>query len=172
MAFQCVTPASLSLDGTTYECTSTSFNWFSPPTTVTNLATGRTFLNADKMKTIQARWTLENLNSPIPVQQLIIQPLLPRLSDRIVDYFHKTDPIRASLISGSTICIILILALPWAIRLCCPQLIRPCCPTNYFSHKELTKKKSERATAKSAIGSLPLLDLLLKKHIQPLQSKK
>ena len=48
--FQCVTPASLSLDGTTYDCTSTSFDWFSPPTTVTNLVTGHTILNTDKMK--------------------------------------------------------------------------------------------------------------------------
>ena len=115
-----------------------------------NLVTGHTFLNVDKMKTIQARWTLENLTSPIPVQQLIIQPPLPRLSDRISENFHKTDPIHATLISGTTLCIILIFALPCAIRCCCLQLIQPCCPTSYFSHRERTKRKSKRAARKAA----------------------
>ena len=148
-AFQCITPATLNLDGVTYDCTSTSLNWFSPPTKVTNLVTSHTILNVDKMKTIHARWTLEDLNSPIPVQQLIIQPPIPRLSDRISDYFHKTDPIRATLISGTTLFIILILTLPCAIRCCCPKVIQPCWPINYFREKR-SKIKIKRPTAKAA----------------------
>ena len=89
IAFQCVTPATLDFDGVPYECLSTSLDWFSPPTVVTNRATGNIILNADKMKTAHARWTLEDLNSPIPVEQLIIQPPIPRLSDKISETFME-----------------------------------------------------------------------------------
>ena len=149
IAFQCVTPATLDFDGVPYECLSTSLNWFSPPTVVTNRVTGNIILNADKMKTAHARWTLEDLNSPIPVEQLIIQPPIPRLSDKISDYFHKTDPIRATLISGSTLIIIIILTLPCAIRCCCPNIIKPCWPINYF-REQRSKRKIKRASVKAA----------------------
>ena len=93
IAFQCVTNTSLDLDGIMYACSPTSFDWFTPPTKVTNLATGHVILNVEKLKTVHARWTLENINSPIPVQTLLVRPPLPHLSKRIVNYFNKTDPI-------------------------------------------------------------------------------
>ena len=48
IAFQCVTDTSLDLDGIPYACSPTSFDWFTPPTTVTNLATGHSILNVKK----------------------------------------------------------------------------------------------------------------------------
>ena len=149
IAFQCVTPATLEFDGVPYECLSTTLNWFSPPTVVTNRATGNIIMNADKMKTAHARWTLEDLNSPIPVEQLIIRPSVPRLSDKISDYFNKTDPIRASLISGSTLIVIIILTLPCAIRCCCPNIVKPCWPINYL-REQRSKRKIKRASIKAA----------------------
>ena len=148
IAFQCVTDTSLDLDGIPYACSPTSFDWFTPPTTVTNLATGHSILNVEKLKTVHARWTLENLNSPIPVQKLLIRPPLPHLSKRIINYFNKTDPIRASLVSGTTLLIILFLALPCAFKICCPSSIPSCCPNISCHNEEQSKKKASKKTDK------------------------
>ena len=101
------------------------------------------------MKSIHARWTLQNLNSPIPVEKLIVLPEAPKLSERINTYFQRTDPIRATLISGLTLSIIAIIALPCLARCCCPRVFRLCEPItrlrNWYSHR-----KAERALAKKA----------------------
>ena len=100
------------------------------------------------MKPVHARWTLENLNSPIPVQKLLIQPPLPHLSKRIINYFNKTDPIRASLVSGTTLLIILFLALPCAFKFCCPRFIPPCCPNISCHNEEQSRKKASKKSDK------------------------
>ena len=101
------------------------------------------------MKTIHSRWTLQNLNSPIPVEKLVVQPEAPKLSDRLNDYFQKTDPIRATLISGTTLIIVLIIALPCAVRCCCPQVFRLCGPITYL-RKQYSKRKSMKSLKSKA----------------------
>ena len=130
--------------GVPYNCLSTNLNWLSPPTVATNQATGHIILHANKMKTLHSRWTLQNLNSPIPVEKLVVQPKVPKLSDRITDYFQKTDPIRATLISGTTLLIVLIIALPCAVRCCCPQVFRLCGPITYL-RKQYSKRKLKKS---------------------------
>ena len=86
---------------------------------------------------------------PIPVEKLVVQPKVPKLSDRINDYFQKTDPIRATLISGMTLIIVLIIALPCAVRCCCPQVFRLCGPITYL-RKQYSKRKSKRSLESKA----------------------
>ena len=74
ISFQCVTNTSLDLDGIMYACSPESFDWFTHPTRVTNMATGHVILNVEKLKTVHARWTLENINSPIPVHSVYYTP--------------------------------------------------------------------------------------------------
>ena len=81
------------------------------------------------------------------MEKLVVQPKIPKLSDRITDYFQKTDPIRATLISGTTLLIVLIIALPCAVRRCCPQVIQLCGPITYL-RKQYSKRKL-RKTLKS-----------------------
>ena len=115
------------------------------------------------MKTTHSRWTLQSLNSPIPVEKLIVLPEAPKLSDRINDYFQKTDPIRATLISGMTLLIISIIALPCAARCCCPQVFRLCGPITrlkkrYYKRKatkSLQKKVTQLARIKAATQDPP-----------------
>ena len=141
IAFQCVTDTSLDLDGITYACSPKSLDWFTPPTKVTNMATGHVIFNVEKLKTAHTRWTLANINSPIPVHYLLIQPPIPRLSKRIVNYFNKTDPIRASLVSASKLLVILLLAIPCACKLFCPSFIPSCCPNISCHNKEQNEEK-------------------------------
>ena len=139
-----MTDTSLDLDGIKYACSPDSLDWFTPPSKVTNMATGHVIFNVEKLKTAHARWTLENINSPIPVHTLLIQPPLPRLSKRIVNYFNKTDPIRASLVSASTLLFILLLAIPCACKLFCPSFIPSCCPNISCHNKEQNEEKEHK----------------------------
>ena len=74
IAFQCVKDSSLDLDGTKYACSPESLDWFTPPSKVTNMATGHVIFNVEKLKTAHARWTLANINNPIPVHTLLTPP--------------------------------------------------------------------------------------------------
>ena len=56
--------------------------------------------------------------------------LLPHLSKIIANFFNKTDPIRASMISASTMFIIFIICIHCACKLFCPSFIPACCITN------------------------------------------
>ena len=90
--------------------------------------------------------------------ELIVLPEAPKLSDRINDYFQKTDPIRATLISGMTLLIISIIALPCAAQCCCPQVFRLCEPITrlrqwYYirkAKKSLEKQASRLVRIKAA----------------------
>ena len=147
VAFQCVRPAILKLDGVSYDCLPTTINWQPPPFVAINQATGHTILHADKMKSIHSHWTLKNLNSPIPVEKLLVVPKESKLSERINTYFQRTDPIRASLISGLTLSIIAIIALPCLVRCCCPQAFSVCHPMTrlrlWYQLRKETEEKNE-----------------------------
>ena len=71
----------------------------------------------------QNQQSRSNSNSPY------LTPL-PHLSKRIANFFNKTDPIRASMISVSTMLIILIICIPCACKLLCPSFTPTCCITN------------------------------------------
>ena len=115
------------------------------------------------MKTIHSRWTLQSLNCPIPVEKLIVLPEAPKLSDRINTYFQRTDPIRATLISGMTLLIISIIALPCAARCCCPRVFQLCEPITrlrkrYYQRKariSLRKKATLLARVKAVTQDPP-----------------
>ena len=92
------------------------------------------------MKSIHSYWTLDNLNSPIPVEELLVIPKEPKLSERINTYFQRTDPVRASLISGLTLSIIAIIALPCLVIYCCPQAFAMCNPMTSLRQWRLDKK--------------------------------
>ena len=143
VAFQCVQPAILKLDGESYDCLPTTINWQPPPHVAINQATGHTILHADKMKSIHSHWTLKNLDSPIPVEELLVIPKEPKLSERINTYFQRTDPIRASLISGLTLSIIAIIALPCLVRYCCPQAFAMCNPMTSLRQWYQNRKDTE-----------------------------
>ena len=140
VAFQCVQPAILKLDGESYDCLPTTINWQPPPQVAIDQATGHTILHADKMKSIHSYWTLDNLNSPIPVEDLIVIPKEPKLSERINTYLQRTDPVRASLISGLTLSIIAVITLPCLVIYCCPQAFARCNPMTSLRQWRLDKK--------------------------------
>ena len=149
-----------------YDCLPTTINWQPPPFVAINQATGHTIIHADKMKSIHSHWTLKNLDSPIPVEKLIVVPKEPKLSERINTYFQRTDPLRASLISGLTLSIIAIIALPCLVRCCCPGVFRVCQPItrlrNWYSlrkeRKSLAKKATRAIDYNEAVRNLPVAD--------------
>ena len=173
VAFQCVRPAILRLDGESYDCLPTTINWQPPPYVAINQATGHTILHADKMKSIHSHWTLKNLNSPIPVEKLLVVPKEPKLSERINTYFQRTDPLRASLISGLTLSIIAIIALPFLVRCCCPNVFTVCQPVTrlrkWYYRQALVRKANRAiehekvATSDTPDPSAPALQMMQEK---------
>ena len=161
VAFQCVQPAILRLDGASYDCLPTTINWQQPPNVAINTATGHTILHADKMKSVHSYWTLKNLDSPIPVDKLIVIPKEQKLSERINTYFQRTDPLRASLISGLTLLTIAIIALPFLVRCCCPHVFTVCQPITRMRKWYYRRKlvgKANRALQHERVATSDIID--------------